>query len=102
MKQRITPEFLEKTLNDYNLSFECFNNGLHYRIEKKCDFWPSTSRYYFLYKKSSGHGLQEMVNLLKTGQANVSNSTGNYKVDNALKEKNWHGVGLDNKHREVL
>lgn len=95
MKQRITQDFLEKTLNENNLHFESFNRGLHYRINNKCDFWPSTSRYSFLHGRCSGHGLQEMINLLKTGQANVSKSTGNYKVDNALKEKNYSDTSTD-------
>jgi len=71
MKTRITPEYLEERLRENNLPFECFNRGMHYRINNKCDFWPSTSRYSFLHGKCSGHGLEEMINLLLTGQTVV-------------------------------
>lgn len=96
MKQRITQDFLEKTLNENNLHFESFNRGLHYRINNKCDFWPSTSRYSFLHGRCSGHGLQEMINLLLTGQANVREKTGNSKLDNLLKEKNYSEISNSN------
>jgi hypothetical protein len=84
MKERITCDFLEKTLKDYNLNFEVFNCGMHYRIEKKCDFWPSTSRYVFLRNHQSGHGLQEMINLLKKGFSNIEES-GNRHLNAAQK-----------------
>lgn len=67
MKTRITTEYLEKALRENNLPFESFNRGMHYRINNKCDFWPSTSRYSFLKGQLSGNGLEEMLNLLING-----------------------------------
>lgn len=84
MKQRITCDFLEKTLKEHGLNFEAFNCGMHYRIEKRCDFWPSTSRYTFLRNHQSGHGLQEMITLLKKGYLNIED-TGNRHLDAAKK-----------------